>query len=327
VDLVTGGSGFLGAHVVRALLAEGRAVRCLVRGEKPAENLAGLSVEAVRGDLRDAASLQAAVDGAERVFHVAADYRLFTRRPRDLYASNVEGTRALLAASQRAGVARFVHTSSVGALGLRADGLPGDETTPVCLEDMIGHYKRSKFLAEREAEAWSGKGLDVVVVNPTAPVGELDRKPTPTGQMIVDFLRGRMVAYVDTGLNLVDVQDVAKGHLLAAERGRRGERYVLGCENLTLLEILGRLSRRTGIPAPRRRLPHWLPVAVGGVQTAFARVFGGTPRVPLEGARMARHRMFFDSAKARRELGYEPGPVDPALGRAIDWFREHGYTS
>lgn len=326
MDLVTGGSGFVGAHVVRALLAAGRPVRCLVRGDAAPANLAGLDVERVRGDLLDRASLDRAVEGAERVFHVAADYRLFVRDPRTLYAANVDGTRTLLEAARRAGVSRFVHTSSVGALGLRHDGEPADETTPVSLERMIGHYKRSKFLAERAAEAAAAGGLDVVIVNPSTPVGEMDQKPTPTGQMIVDFLRRKMPAYVDTGLNLVDVRDVARGHLLAAERGRSGEKYVLGCSNLTLREILGLLSDLTGLPAPRVRLPHVVPLAVGACQTAWARCFGGTPRVALEAVRMSRHRMFFSDAKAREALGWDPGDVVAALDLAVCWFRENGYA-
>ncbi len=330
MDLVTGGSGFVGAHVVRSLLARGQRVRCLVRGPRPSgrgsANLDGLDVERVEGDLLEPDSLGPATRGVERVFHVAADYRLFARDPRPLYRANVDGTRALLEAAAREGVRRFVHTSSVGALGLTSDGTPADETTPARLADMIGHYKRSKFLAEREAEAAAARGLPVVIVNPSTPIGEMDARPTPTGQVVVDFLNRRMPAYVDTGLNLVDVRDVAEGHVLAAERGRVGERYVLGAENLTLRAILETLARLTGLPAPRVRLPRWIPLLVAGVETGFAKCFGGTPRVPLEGVRMARHRMFFDHGKARQELGYAPGPVEDALVRAIGWYRANGYV-
>jgi dihydroflavonol-4-reductase len=325
VILVTGGSGFIGAHIVRALLDDGATVRCLVRDERPRANLAGLDVEIVQGDLTTPDSLGHALDGVQVLYHCAADYRLYARRPGEIYRTNVDGTRHLLQAAGDAGVERIVYTSSVGALGLNGDGQPGNEATPVALDDMIGHYKRSKFLAEREAEAAAGRGLPVVVVNPSAPVGELDVKPTPTGQMIVDFLDGKMPFYVDTGLNLVDVRDVARGHLLAAEKGRVGERYILGGENLTLKAILELLSDLTGRPAPRRRIPHWIPTVAAAVDTGLARLLGRTPRVSLEAVRMSRHRMFFDAGKAVRELGLPQSPVRAALARAVAWFREHGY--
>jgi dihydroflavonol-4-reductase len=325
VILVTGGTGFVGTHVVRALLARGERVRCLVRAGSARTNLDGLDVEAHEGDLLDPGSLAAALRDVSLLYHCAADYRLYARDPAVLYRTNVDGTRALLEAAGRAGVERVVHTSSVGALGLVEGGV-ADESTPVSLADMIGHYKRSKYLAEREAEAFAARGLPVVIVNPSTPVGERDVKPTPTGRMVVDFLAGRMPAYVDTGLNLVDVRDVAEGHLLAASRGRVGERYILGHENLTLKGILDLLAEVTGLEAPRRRIPHWIPMAVAAVDTARARVFGGTPRVPLEGVRMARHRMFFDARKAREELGFRPSPVRHALERAAAWFRENGYA-
>jgi len=325
-SLVTGATGFVGAHVARALLAEGESVRCLVRSGSRRDNLAELDVEIVEGDLRQEASLKPAVAGCRRVFHCAADYRLFTRDPEELYRSNVEGTRNLLRAAGEAGVERVVYTSSVGALGLTKDGTPADETTPVSLERMIGHYKRSKYLAERVAEEAVAAGVPVVIVTPSTPVGELDIKPTPTGQMIVDFLNRRMPAYVDTGLNLVDVRDVARGHLLAAERGRLGEKYILGNRDLTLREIFELLSRLTGLPAPRWRVPHLLPLAAAAVDTGLARLLEREPRVSLESVRMSRYRMFFTSAKAVRELALPQSPVEEALERAASWFRSHGYT-
>lgn len=324
--LVTGGSGFIGAHVVRALLAAGASIRCLVRDDGPRPNLEGLAVELAIGDLDDPASLAQAVHGCEQLFHVAADYRLYVRDPASIYKTNVEGTDALLRAAADAGVHRVVYTSSVGALGLTKDGTAADESTPVSESDMVGHYKRSKYRAERVAEKWAREGLPVVIVNPSAPVGDLDVKPTPTGQMIVDFLRRKMPAYVDTGLNLVDVKDVAAGHLLAAEKGVPGERYILGNEDLTLKQILDRLSALTGLPAPRLRLPHWIPVTYAAVDTGLARLLRTTPKVPLEAARMARKRMFFSPAKAVRDLGLPQSPVDDALGRAVAWFRERGYA-
>ena len=320
-NLVTGGTGFIGAHVVRALLARGREVRCLVRPGTPRDNLAGLPVEIVPGDLGDAASLARACSGADIVYHVAADYRLYVRDPREIYRTNVEGTKALLRAAGDAGVTRFVHTSSVGALGLTADGTPATETTPISLDRVIGHYKRSKFLAEREAEAAAAAGLPVVIVNPSTPIGEYDIKPTPTGQVIVDFLGRRMPAYVRTGLNLVDAKDVAEGHLLAAERGRVGEKYILGNRNMTLKEMLDELAAITGLPAPRLRVPHALPMLVGAIDTTFARLTGRVPRIPLEAVRMSRKTMYFDASKAVRELGLPQTDVAVALRRAVEWFR------
>jgi dihydroflavonol-4-reductase len=319
-SLVTGGTGFIGAHVVRALLARGREVRCLVRAGSSLENLEGLPVEVVRGDLGDPASLVRAVSGVDVVYHVAADYRLWLRDPREIYRTNVDGTRALLQAAAEAGVSRFVHTSSVGALGLTKDGSPADEATPVTLEQIVGHYKRSKFLAEREAEAYAAKGFPVVIVNPSTPIGELDVKPTPTGAVIADFLARRLPAYVDTGLNVVDVKDVAEGHLLAAERGRVGEKYVLGHRDMTLKEILDALSGVTGLAAPRLRLPHAIPLVVGAIDTGFARLTGRPPRVPLEAVRMSMKKMYFDSGKAIRELGLPQTDPVVALRRAVAWF-------
>ncbi len=324
--LVTGATGFVGAHLVRALLQEGRAVRCLVRDGSPRANLDGLPVELCAGDLRDRASVERAVRGCELVFHCAADYRLFALDPAELDASNVAGTRSVLAAAAEAGARRIVYTSSVGALSAGHHGAGADETTPVALRDMVGHYKRSKFLAEAEAIDLAARGAPIVVVNRSTPVGEGDRKPTPTGQMILDYLNRRMPAYVATGLNLIDVRDVATGHLLAAARGRVGERYILGHRNLTLRELLDTLARLTGQPPVRLRLPHALPLCYAALDTALARWRGRSPRVPLEAARMARKTMFFDAAKARRELSLPQTPVEDALARAVDWFRAQGYV-
>lgn len=325
--LVTGATGFLGSHVVVKLLEQGRRVRVLTRSSSPTKNLAGLKVEAVTGDLRDPDSLKAAVSGCRQVYHVAADYRLWAREPATLYQTNVVGTRNLLEAARRAGVERFVHTSTVGALGLRANGCRGaDEETPVTLQEIIGHYKRSKFLAEREVLAAARTGFHAVIVNPSTPVGSRDIKPTPTGQLIVDFLNRRMPAYVETGLNLVDVEDVAAGHLLAMEKGRVGERYILGHQNLSLREILEILSEVSGLPAPKVRLP--MPVALGlaAVSTGLSRFTAKPPRIPWEAVRMAGKKMYFDSSKAVRELGLPQHPVREALRKAVVWFRENGYV-
>ncbi|HEV8268265.1 MAG TPA: hopanoid-associated sugar epimerase [Thermoanaerobaculia bacterium] len=326
MDLVTGGTGFVGAHLVRALLAKGHAVRCLVRRGTKATNLDGLDVERVEGDLRDSDSLVRAVTGSERVFHCAADYRLGAPDPVTLHQSNVEGTRNVLQAARDAGVSKVVYTSSVGALGLTADGTPANETTPVSRDSVVGAYKRSKFDAERVAEEFARGGLPVVIVNPSTPVGELDVKPTPTGQVIVDFLNRRMPAYVETGMNLVDVRDVAAGHLLAAEKGTPGEKYILGNRDMTLKEILDALGTISGLPSPRVKLPHAVPYVFAALDTAFSRVLGKAPRVSIESVRMSRHLMFFDASKARRELGFAPGPVEAALERAVEWFRANGYV-
>jgi dihydroflavonol-4-reductase len=326
MDFVTGGTGFVGAHVVRALLRRGRTVRCLVRSSSRLSNLEELPVEMMAGDVTDPASLSRAMAGARTVFHCAADYRLSARDPREIYAANVEGTRNVLAAASEVGAEKVVYTSSVGALGLNRDGRPGNEETPVEPRSLIGHYKKSKHQAERVAEEWAAKGLPIVIVNPSTPVGEMDIKPTPTGQMIVDFVNRRMPAYVETGLNLVDVRDVAEGHALAAEKGRVGEKYILGNRDMTLKEIFDALSRLTGVPSPRVRLPHWVPLAAAAVDTLASRLTGRQPRVPLEGARMSRHRMFFDAGKAVRELGLPQTPIEEALGRAVAWFRENGYV-
>src|SRR5262245_22774997 len=326
--LVTGGTGFVGSHVVRALVDDGVTVRVLARAESDRRALAGLPVEFTTADLADPSSLEAPLAGVEVLYHVAADYRLWAPDPAVLYRVNVGGTRALLIAAAAAGVARVVYTSSVGTLGLPPDGRPGTEETPVALEDMVGDYKRSKFLAEREVEMAAARGLPVVIVNPSAPIGPWDWKPTPTGRMIVDYLKGRMLAYLDTGLNVVHVRDVARGHLLAAARGRAGERYILGHAegNLGLRTIFERLAPYTGIAAPRVRLPHGAALAVGAGAEIVARFTGREPIASRTAVRMAAKRMFFDPAKAIRELGLPQTPVDQALRDAVDWFWANGYA-
>jgi dihydroflavonol-4-reductase len=314
--LVTGASGFLGWHVARLLIERGYSVRALAR---PGSRVADLPVEIATGDLRDRDSLERAVAGCGLVYHVAADYRLWAKNPRELYDSNVEGTRHLLAASQQAGVERIVYTSTVGCIGVPHDSI-GDETTPVSLADMAGDYKRSKFLAEQVALEFARAGLPVVIVNPTAPIGDHDVKPTPTGKIVLDFLNGDMPAFIDTGLNVVDVRDTAAGHLLACEHGRPGERYILGSENLTLAQILQKLAAITGRKAPTMKLPYAVAYAAGVCSTAWAGVTGRPPRVPLAAVRMARKKMWVTHEKARRELGFEPGPAEAALRRAVEWF-------
>jgi dihydroflavonol-4-reductase len=322
--LVTGANGFLGAHVVRALVARGTQVRALVRQGADRRALAGVDCEFVTGDLRDLASIESAVRGCGEVYHVAADYRLWVIDEAPMYAANVEGTRNLLEASRRAGVAKIVHTSTVGALGIAADGI-GREDTPVALGHMIGPYKRSKFLAEQLAREAARDGLPVVIVNPSTPIGALDYKPTPTGRIIVEFLNRRMPAYVETGLNLACVEDVAQGHLLAAERGRIGEKYILGSENLTLEGMLQRLAAISGVPAPRVRIPY--AVAFGfalGAEAVARTITRRAPRASLTEVRMARKKMFFDSSRARCELGYAPRPIGEGLARAVEFFRGIG---
>jgi len=325
--LVTGATGFVGSHVARLLAERGEPVRALVRPTSRTDLLDGIRCVRVTGDLCDPNSLGDAMEGVRRVFHVAADYRLWARDPAELYASNVEGTRNLLVTARQAGVEQFIYTSTVATIAVPTGGerLP-DESTPASLKQMIGHYKRSKFIAEREVMAFSGEKMRVVVVNPTTPVGPGDWKPTPTGRIIVDFLNGRMPAFVDTGLNLVAVEDVAEGHLLAAERGRTGERYLLGGQNMTLQEILSELARITGRRAPRMRIPHAVALAAAYVDTAACRLLGREPHIPLEGVKIARHRMFVNTAKAGRELGFHPGAVADALERAVRWYEANGYV-
>ena len=323
--LVTGASGFIGGHVARLLVQQGQPVRALVRPSSNLAGLAGIPVEKAVGDLRDPASLGQALRGCTKLYHVAADYRLWSRDPAELYQSNVEGTRNILDAARRAGVERVVYTSTVGCMGIPGGGRPGTEDHPVALSEMTGDYKRSKFMAEQVALEYAERGLNVVIVNPTAPVGELDLKPTPTGKIIIDFLRGAMPAYIDTGLNLIDVRDVARGHLLAAEHGANGQRYILGARNMTLREILEELSRLSGRRAPIKRLPYGIALAYAGIATAASRFTGREPRASLEAVRMAAKKMFVRTDKAERELGFQAGPVKDALQRAIRWFQENHY--
>jgi dihydroflavonol-4-reductase len=324
IALVTGANGFIGCHVVRALAARGTYVRALVRPSADRRALEGLDCELALGDLRDREAVERAVRGCNEVYHVAADYRLWVMDEAPMYAANVEGTRNIIRAACAAHVRRIIHTSTVGALGIGADGL-GCEDTPVTLEAMVGPYKRSKFLAEQEAVKAAKAGIPVVIVNPSTPIGSHDYKPTPTGRIIVDFLNRRMPAYVDTGLNLVAVEDCARGHLLAADNGRIGEKYILGGENLTLKEMLLRLSQLSGLAAPRVRLP--FAIALGfafGAEAVARTITHRPPRASLTEVRMARKKMFFDSSKARAELGYETAPIDGALNRAIEFFRVSG---
>ncbi len=324
---VTGATGFVGSHVARALAAQGAELRLLVRATSRTENIDGLPAERATGDLTDFDSLRRAMAGCELVFHVAADYRLWTREPQAMYRANVEGTRAILKAAQEAGVRRVVYTSSVATMGFTGNGRPADEDSPVALADMIGHYKRSKFMAEQVARDAAQAGQDVVIVNPTTPVGEQDLRPTPTGRIVVDFLRRKFPAYVDTGLNLVDVAEVARGHVAAAERARPGERYILGGENLTLKQLLDRLAVITGLPSPRVRVPRAAALVFAVLDTAWTGLFlGREPRASVDAVRMSHKKMFVSSARAERELGWKIVPVEGALRRAVEWFRAHGYA-
>jgi len=322
---VTGATGFIGASIVRELLRDGLQVRALVRPESDLRNLNGLNLELWQGDLLDRANLEAAISGCDWVFHAAADYRLWTRTPQTMYQVNVEGTRTVLEAALSAGVQRVVYTSSVGTLGNPGDGTPGTETTPVSLNDMVGHYKKSKFLAEREAEKFVDRGLPLVIVNPSTPVGPQDIKPTPTGKIIVDFLNNKMPAYLDTGLNLIAVEDCARGHILAAQEGQTGTKYILGNRNLTLREIFAMLERITGQPAPKVRLPYWPILLAAYANEGISRITGREPLIPLAGVQMARKFMFFDSSRAVAKLGLPQTSVEAALGRAVDWFMANGY--
>jgi dihydroflavonol-4-reductase len=326
-SLVTGASGFVGAAVARELLRSGHEVRALLRPTSDRRNLEGMDLEVAVGDLTDPTSLIIAARGCAAVFHVAADYRLWSRDPSNIYRTNVEGTRDLMRAALEAGVGRVVYTSSVATLGLTPDGSPADEDTPVTLADMVGHYKRSKFLAEDEVRRMvRDEGLPAVIVHPSTPVGPGDIRPTPTGRMIVAAASGRMPAYVDTGLNLVHVDDVAIGHRLALERGKTGEGYILGAENLTLGQILTEMARLCGRRPPRFRLPHQAALPVAYLAQAWARVTGGgEPLATVEGVRLSRKRMFFSPAKAVRELGFSPRPAMEGLRDAVAWFRANGY--
>ena len=324
--LVTGATGFVGGAVARALVRAGTDVRALVRSKSEARNLSGLPVEQVEGDLLDPASLRRALAGCRQLYHVAAFYALWAKDPSIFYDVNVTGTRNVLTAARLAGVERTVYCSTIGAIGLPAGGGLGTEETPVSLDQMAGHYKRSKFLAEQEVLALAKEGLPVVIVNPSAPVGAGDIKPTPTGQVILDFMKGRMPAYIETGMNIVDVDDVAAGHLLAMQKGRQGERYILGCKNLMLKEVFDILSRLTGVKAPLLRLPRSLVLPLAHVNQWMAYVTGHPPRIPLEGVKMAKYRMHYDCSKALRELGIPQTPPEAALEKAVHWFRAHGYA-
>jgi dihydroflavonol-4-reductase len=324
--LVTGAAGFLGSHVTRQLVARGEAVRVLMRSSSSNRAISDLSLEYVTGDLRDAASLERAMAGVQHVYHVAADYRLWAKRSQDIYDSNVGGTKNLLAAAKRAGVEKLIYTSTVATIAVDRPELP-NEFTDAKLEEMVGHYKRSKWMAEREALQAAKEGLPVIVAMPTTPVGPWDWKPTPTGKIILDFLNGKMPGYVETGLNFVGVEECAAGHLLAAEKGNAGERYLLGAENLSLKGLLDLLAEITGLPAPGMKIPHGLALGVAYVDTAISRLVGKEPQIPVEGVKIAQHNMFVDASRAQRELGFRPGPVVAALERAVRWYRANGYVT
>lgn len=317
--------------MARALLAQGAELRLLVRASSDLRNIADLNAERATGDLRDPASIEKALSGCDVVFHVAADYRLWVRDPQEMYRSNVEGTRTLLEAARKQGVRRVVYTSSVATMGFGSNGHAGghltDEESPVALADMIGHYKRSKFMAEQVAFEAAKSGVDVVMVNPTTPIGERDVKPTPTGRIVLDFLKRKFPAYVETGLNLVDASECARGHIQALEKGKPGERYILGGENLTLKQILDRLGAITGLKSPTVKLPYAFALATGVVdEMVTGRLLGREPRATIDAVRMGRKMMFVSSAKAERELGWKVVPVDGALGRSVEWFRANGYV-
>ena len=324
--LVTGATGFVGSAVARRLLAAGVETRVLVRPESTHSNIKGLAVEVVTGDLNDDASLRRAVRGCDALFHVAADYRLWVPEPATLYRTNVEGTKRLLRAAAEAGIKCIVYTSSVATLGINKDRTPADESTPVSLGDMVGHYKRSKFLAEEAVlQLAANEGAPVVIVNPSAPIGPRDIRPTPTGRIIVDMLAGRMPAYVDTGLNVVHVEDVAEGHWLAFQKGGIGQRYVLGGENLSLRDILHMIATVSNRPAPRIKLPHGVVLPIAWLAETMAHITGREPFATVDGVRMARKHMYFSSAKAQQDLGYVSRPARAAIEDAIRWFKESGY--
>jgi len=313
--------------VARVLSAQGAELRLLVRATSKLKNLEGLNAETATGDLRDPASIDKAMSGCDTVFHVAADYRLWARDPEEMYRSNVEGTRAILESARKNGVRRVVYTSSVATMGFTRNGNPADEDSPVALADMIGHYKRSKFMAEQIALEAGRSGMDVVVVNPTTPVGEQDIKPTPTGRIILDFLKRKFPAYVDTGLNLVDVTECARGHVAALERGKSGERYILGGENLTLKQILDKLGAITGLSSPTVKLPYFFAFAAAAVdETITGRILHREPRATIDAVRMGRKKMFASSAKSERDLGWKLVPAENALRRAVEWFRGNDYV-
>jgi dihydroflavonol-4-reductase len=323
---VTGATGFIGASIVRELLRDGREVKVLVRSSSNLSNLKGLDIEMWKGDLLDPSSLRQGLKGCDVLYHAAADYRLWTRDPSEMFRINVGGTTAVLEAALENNILRVVYTSSVGTLGNSGDGMPGSEETEVSLADMVGPYKKSKFLAEREAEKFVARGLPLVIVNPSTPVGPWDIKPTPTGKIIVDFLKRRMPAYLDTGLNLIAVEECARGHILAEQKGSTGSKYILGNSNLSLCDIFKMLQDITGLPAPKVRLPYAPVLVAAWLNEGLSRITGREPLIPLAGVRMAAHHMYFDSGKAVRELGLPQTPVTDALARAVEWFRMYGYA-
>ena len=323
---VTGATGFIGASIVRELLKDGREVRVLVRSASNLANLKGLEVEIWQGDLLDTHGLRSGLKGCDVLYHAAADYRLWTRNPDEMYRINVGGTTAVLEAAMANNISRVVYTSSVGTLGNPGNGTPGDEDTNVSLADMVGPYKKSKFLAEREAERFVALGLPLVIVNPSTPVGPWDIKPTPTGKIIVDFLKRKMPAYLDTGLNLIAVEECAHGHILAEQKGSVGRKYILGNTNLSLRDIFIMLQEITGIPAPKIRLPYTPVLVAAWINEGLSRITGREPLIPLAGVKMAAHHMYFDSGRAIRELGLPQTPVRVALDRAVSWFRTHNYA-
>jgi hopanoid-associated sugar epimerase len=324
--LVTGAAGFLGSHITRQLVARGADVRVLLRPSSNNRAIADLPLEYMTGDLRDAASLDRALAGVQRVFHVAADYRLWSKRSQDIYDSNVGGTKNLVTAAERAGVEQFIYTSTVATIAVDRPDDP-NEFTDAKLEEMVGHYKRSKWLAEKEVLEAAKRGFPAVVAMPTTPVGPWDWKPTPTGKIILDFLNGKMPGYVETGLNFVGVEECAAGHVLVAEKGIAGERYLLGAENLTLKSVLDLLAQLTGLPAPSLKIPHGVALGVAYAETAFSRLIGREPQIPVEGVKIAQHMMFVDCSRAVRELGFQAGPVAAAFERAVRWYEANGYIA
>jgi len=326
--LVTGASGFLGSHVARELVSRGEDVRVLMRPSSTNRAISDLSLEYVTGDLRDPPSLDRAVAGVQYIFHVAADYRLWARRSKDIYDSNVGGTKNLLAAAKRAGsgLERFIYTSTVATIAVDRPQLP-NESTDAKLDEMVGHYKRSKWMAEQEVLRAAREGLPVVIAMPTTPVGPGDWKPTPTGKIILDFLNGKMPGYVETGLNFIGAEECAAGHLLVAEKGKVGERYLLGGENMTLKQLLDTLAKITGLAAPKLKIPHGVALGVAYLNTAFSRLIGKEPQIPVEGVKIAQHMMFVDASRAQRELGFKPGSVAAALERAVRWYVDNGYVA
>ena len=322
--LVTGANGFVGYWVAKELVNAGFEVRALVRSE-PTAHLKQLEMEIVQGDLCDGSSLAIALKGCDYLFHVAAHYTLWERDPKLFYEVNVEGTKRLFSLAQKQNIQKIVYTSSVAAIKLSLDGTPVDETSEARLSDIVGHYKKSKFLAEQAVLEMAQHGLPVIIVNPSTPVGAYDIKPTPTGKIIVDFLKGKMPAYVDTGLNLVAVEDVAKGHLLAAEKGEFGKRYILGNKNLELIEIFRILEKISGVKAPKIKMPYWIAYSAGAVSEIWAKLSDTAPAIPLDGVRMSRKRMFFESSRAKM-INFQPGSVEDALERAVHWFQENGYV-